>query len=158
MPCHIFYLLFCFPSVEKEAKNKQQGSSSSSRSSESDSQSSDTDDKKRRRRKRKKVRATDGTSSGGGQGRGGNNRNDRRGGNQGNHTRGNRKSDQPTEVTQKEIDDKIRATMARISGGGKRRRQKIRRENRERLREKQDLIDQEKETEVVQLTEVVTVS
>ncbi|MEM1326385.1 MAG: translation initiation factor IF-2 [Bacteroidota bacterium] len=111
------------------------------------------DDKKRRRRKRKKVRATDGSSGSQGSGR-----NDRRGGNQGNRSRGNRKSDQPTEVTQKQIDEKIRATMARISGGGKRRRQKMRRENRERLREKQDLIDQEMETEVVQLTEFVTVS
>jgi translation initiation factor IF-2 len=126
----------------------------------------DADDKKKRRRKRKKVRAP-GTSGGGqgapssGGGSGGGRSNDRRGGggNQDNRRGGaNRRSDQPTEVTQKEIDDKIRATMARISGTGKRKRQKIRRENRDRQREKQEQLEQEQETEVVQLTEFVTVS
>jgi len=143
--------------------------------------SSAGDDRRKRRRKRKKV-VTEGnnnTSSsnnsnnnntqrpsnnqgrpdnnrgGVNRGRGGDNRG--RGRNSRNQ-RGSSRSDQPKEVSQKEIEDSIKATMERLSGRGKKKRQKIRRENRERLREKQELIDQEQETEVVQLTEFVSVS
>ena len=62
------------------------------------------------------------------------------------------------EVSQKEIDEKIKQTMARISGGGKNKRSKIRRDNRERMREKQENIESEKETGKLQLTEFVSVS
>ena len=37
-------------------------------------------------------------------------------------------------VLRENIEEKIKATMARISGGGKKKRQKMRRDNRERLR------------------------
>jgi len=62
------------------------------------------------------------------------------------------------EVSQKEIDEKIKQTMARISGGGKNKRSKIRRDNRERMREKQETLESEKETGKLQLTEFVSVS
>ncbi|MEM0991798.1 MAG: translation initiation factor IF-2 [Bacteroidota bacterium] len=145
--------------------NRQSDNKSTDRNKQDNKSSAGSDDKKRRRRKRKKVQSDAGSAnnnrsssnsrgggSRGGGSRGGNSRNSR------NQRGGNRRSDQPREVSQKEIDEKIKATMARISGSGKRRRQKLRRENRERLREKQDLIDQEQETEVIQLTEFVSVS
>jgi translation initiation factor IF-2 len=66
--------------------------------------------------------------------------------------------DEVKEVSKKEIDEKIKQTMARISGGGKKKRQKLRRDNRDRLREKQELIEAEKETGKLQLTEFVSVS
>ena len=76
----------------------------------------------KRKRTRKKVTAQSNfkrnqRSSGGGGGRGG------------------RKSpDEVKAVSKKEIEDKIKATMARISGGGRNKRQKIRRSNREEKR------------------------
>ncbi len=57
--------------------------------------------------------------------------------------RGGRKVDENKEVTQKEIEDKIKATMARISGGGKNKRSKIRRDNREGKREKAEVAELE---------------
>ena len=88
-------------------------------------------------------------------GRGGN-RNDRRRGNRPDPRR--RQPDQPQEVSQKEIEEKIKATMARLQGGGKKKRQKIRRDNRERQRERQEMIQQEQiQNEKLQLTEFVSV-
>ena len=80
---------------------------------------------------------------------GGNNRSN-------NNRRGNR--NEVKEVSQKEIDEKIKQTMARISGGGKNKRSKIRRDNRERMREKQETLESERETGKLQLTEFVSVS
>jgi translation initiation factor IF-2 len=67
--------------------------------------------------------------------------------------------DEVKEVSQKEIDDKIKATLARLSGGGKNKRQKIRRDNRDQKREKQDAIDAENENneKTLSLTEFVSV-
>ncbi len=73
-------------------------------------------------------------------------------------TGGGIKKEEIKEVSQKEIDEKIKATMARISGGSKKKRQRLRRDNRERLREKQEQIAQEQESSTLQLTEFVTVS
>lgn len=105
-------------------------------------------DTKKRRRKRKTVSAPAQNRSGSG---GGGNRRGR-GGNR-------RNNDEPKEVSQKEIDEKIKATMARISGagGGKRKRQKIRRSNRERQRERQEQIELEMENEKLQVTEFISV-
>ena len=91
-----------------------------------------------------------------GQNRGpGGRRNDRRG-NRPDSRR--RQPDQPQEVSQKEIEEKIKATMARLQGGGKKKRQKIRRDNRERQRERQEMIQQEQiQNEKLQLTEFVSV-
>ena len=98
----------------------------------------------RKKRKRKKIPAR------GVQGRGG-----QHGGNRG----GNRRREEEIkEVTQKEIDDKIKATMARMSGGGKNKRQKIRRDNREEKREKQEIKDLEKLDTKLKVTEFISVS
>ncbi|MCL4107773.1 UNVERIFIED_CONTAM: hypothetical protein GTU68_027158 [Idotea baltica] len=72
-------------------------------------------------------------------------------------TKGKRE-DEIKEVSQKEIEDKIKATMARLSNRGKNKRQKIRRENREDKREKQEVKDLEGVTETIQLTEFISVS
>jgi translation initiation factor IF-2 len=72
---------------------------------------------------------------------------------------GTNRSDQPKEVSQKEIEDKIKATMARLSGGGKNKRQKIRRDkriDRNDRRDKQIIADGE--VKMLQLAEFVTVS
>ena len=119
-------------------------------------------DPAKRKRKRKKVAVSNtntnnrGPSPSGG-GSGGNNRNNNRGG--GNNRPGGRgRRDEVKEVSQKEIDEKIKQTMARLSGGGKKTRQKLRRDNRERIREKQEQVDAAKETGKLQLTEFVSVS
>lgn len=62
------------------------------------------------------------------------------------------------EVSQKEIEDKIKATIARLSGGGKKKRQKLQRDKRERMRERQEMAEMENETGKLQVTEFVTVS
>jgi len=103
-----------------------------------------SNDTKKRKRRRRKVADV----------RGGNNR----GGNRGNNRRGNNKAPVVKEVSQKEIEEKIRATMAKISGGGKKKRQKLRREHRENVREKQEAAAAEKQTDVIQLTEFISVS
>ncbi|NNF36410.1 MAG: translation initiation factor IF-2 [Saprospiraceae bacterium] len=69
-----------------------------------------------------------------------------------------RKKEEVKEVTQKEIDEKIKQTMARLSGGGKNKRQKIRRDSREVKREKQELIDQEAVETKLKVTEFISVS
>lgn len=95
------------------------------------------DEGKKRRRRRTKVK----------QSRYANDQKDRR---------RSRKVEEVKEVSQKEIDEKIKATMARLSGGRSRKRQKIRRDKREEMREKQELEMQEKESKAIQLTEFVT--
>ena len=60
-------------------------------------------------------------------------------------------------ISQKEIEEKIKATMARISGAGKKRGQKMRRDKRERMREKQELREQSQVSENLQVTEFITV-
>lgn len=61
------------------------------------------------------------------------------------------------EVSQREIEEKIKATMARLSGGGKKKRQKLRRDNRERLRGRQEERDAEMMTDKLQVTEFISV-
>jgi translation initiation factor IF-2 len=68
------------------------------------------------------------------------------------------KKDEPKEVSQKEIDDQIRATMARISTTGKNRRQKIRRDSRTTKRERHEQIEQQAETGKLHVTEFISVS
>ncbi len=112
----------------------------------------DDDAKKRRRRKRKKITTTtegsdkrrDNTRAGGG---------DRHRGRP-----GGKDKDDVKEVSQKEIEDQIKATMARLSGGGKKKRQKMRRDNRERQRERQEQLEQEQETGKLEVTEFISVS
>ncbi len=68
------------------------------------------------------------------------------------------KKEEPKEVSQKEIQEKIKATMARIAGGGKNKRQRVRRSNREQKREQQSRRDELDGTEAIQVTEFITVS
>ena len=135
-----------------------------------------TTDSQRKRRRRKKVAASTvgGNNNQGNNnnrassGSGGNNRgpnrgpggnNNRPGNNRGRNTGGNRgRRDDVKEVSKKEIEDKIKETMARLGGGKSRKRQKIRRDNRERLRENQEQRDMANEVTALQLTEFVSVS
>ena len=77
--------------------------------------------------------------------------------NRGTSARPGARRDEVKEVSKKEIEDKIKATMARISGKGKTKRSKFSKDKRERLREKQELMDAESETGTLQVTEFVTV-
>jgi len=137
--------------------------------------SSDSTTPKKRRRKRKKIEtpASSGNrqgqggggnrtrrpSQGGGGNRGGNARGrNNRGGNARGGGRGRGRNDEVKEVSQKEIEEKIKATMARLQGGGGKKRQKLRREKRENIREKQELQELESKNEKLQLTEFVSVS
>ncbi len=102
---------------------------------------------------------------GGGQGGGGFNRPAGQGGNrpgyQGGANRAGAAAGQntgPKEISKKDIDDQIKATMARLGGGGKNKRQKLRRGKRDTMREKQDLIREAGDNGKLQLTEFVSVS
>jgi translation initiation factor IF-2 len=145
----------------------------------------DADKKKRKRKRKKIVRPETGTSDAPArpnnpQQQGGNNNNpqqqrphfnDNRGGNNYNNNPYRGKGTPPPqqqpfrqdgvkEVSQKEIDDKIRATMARLSGGKKTASSKRRRDDRDKRRErleKEELQNQES-ANTLQLTEFVTVS
>ncbi|MBK7345302.1 MAG: translation initiation factor IF-2 [Saprospiraceae bacterium] len=103
--------------------------------------SSDADAKKRKR-KRKKVALGDNTASAA----------------KGNAGTARRRDDQPKEVSKKEIEEKIKATMARLGGGGKKKRQKIRRDKREVNREKAEMRDQLTGDEKLMVTEFISVS
>lgn len=96
------------------------------------------DSGKRRKRTRKKVSASNykGQSS--------------------NHKR--KKVEEVKEVSAKEIEDKIKATMAKMSRTGKSKRQKIRRENRDDKREKQEQIEAANVVTSVEVTEFISVS
>ena len=65
---------------------------------------------------------------------------------------------QPKEVSKKEIEDKIKATMARLSGGGKKKRQKIRRDNREDKRKVEEIKKEENRETTLKVTEFISVS
>ncbi|MGB5030819.1 MAG: translation initiation factor IF-2, partial [Saprospiraceae bacterium] len=70
----------------------------------------------------------------------------------------NRNEPEVKTVTQKEVEEKIRATMARLSPGGKNKRQKMRRDKRDEIREKAEMLEASVDRETIQLTEFVTVS
>ena len=102
--------------------------------------SSDNADRSRRRRKRRKVAVEGGA--------------DNRPGTSG--KKGGRRKE-AKEVSQKEVQEQIKKTMATLSGAGKKKRQKLRRDARERIREKQEMMEMEGETTKLQVTEFVTV-
>jgi translation initiation factor IF-2 len=139
-----------------------------------------SDDPNKRKRKRKKIqqpitaesiqKSLTGTPSQGGQGGSGGGGGDRRSG-------GNRptpppggygpmkqigppSSQGPKEVSQKEIEDKIRQTMARMGAGASRKRQKIRRDKRDVMRERAEAAEQEnlEGGMKLQVTEFISVS
>ncbi len=128
-----------FAKPKKETKKEKSDSSGSSKSDKKPA-GNQSPGGERRKRKRKKVAASNiGSRS--------------------NQPQNRRRKEEVKEVTQKEIDEKIKATMARITGGGgKNRRQKIRRENREEKREKVEALANEaaKDTKL-KLTEFISV-
>ncbi len=103
----------------------------------------------KRKRKRKKVSTGDNRPN-----------TQRSGGGNNNNRGGNRRppAKEKEGVSQKEVDDKIKATMAKLSGGGKKKRQKIRRGNRDEKKERREEVERSKETGALQLTEFVSVS
>lgn len=68
------------------------------------------------------------------------------------------KKDEIKEVSQKEIEEKLKATMERLSGRGKKKRQRLQRDKRERMREKKEAEDQAATSEKLQVTEFISVS
>ena len=66
--------------------------------------------------------------------------------------------DEVKEISQKEIDEKIKATMARLNLGGKTKRSKIRKDNREKIREKQEALQDQATNDKLQVTEFISVS
>jgi translation initiation factor IF-2 len=126
--------------AEKLAKKKPKKEVKPAQNKAGSKPAAKDDPSKRRRRKRKKVSAADMIRQ------------------EKASNRRNRKKEEPTkEVSQKEIDDKIKATMARLAGN-KSKRQKIRRESRKEKAEKQELIDEAIEQGKLQLTEFISVS
>ncbi len=99
-------------------------------------------DPNKRKRKRKSVTVTDIRDG---------NRGGARGGQQ-------RTNDEVKVVSQKEVEEKIKATMARLQIGGKNKRQKIRRDKRDEMRERAEIAEANQITDVIQLSEFVTVS
>ncbi|GAB4379136.1 MAG: hypothetical protein Kow0075_09560 [Salibacteraceae bacterium] len=108
------------------------------------SRSADDDDKKKRKRKRitKVVPGQEGRSSDRGRSRKG------------------QKSPQKVELTEEEIQNQVRETLAALKNKGKSTRSKYRRERRDAVSEKKqrEIQQQEEENKVLKLTEFVTVS
>ncbi len=149
---------------EKEAREKEKLAKAKKDKESKPLASSDTSTSQKRKRKRKNLTGgpTDGAASGGGTGGGGGG--DRRGpfpGTGGGPGIANRKvplrRDDNKEVSKKEVDDQIRATMARLSGG-KSKRQKIRRESRRDKVDRQEILNSAAVDTKLQLTEFVSVS
>lgn len=137
-------------SKKKESKKKKKKDSDEGRAKKGGAQadehkekpvaSSDSEDaRKKRKRTRRKVAPPSGGDSATG----------RRG--------GRRRGDSSPKVSTKEVDEQIRKTMAALSGSGKKKRQKLRREARERVRERQELREMEGVSTKLQVTEFVTV-
>ena len=97
------------------------------------------------------------TATGGNLGNNGNNRNNN---NSNNRTGDNRGpvTGTPGEISQQQIEAKIKETMARLNMGGKNRGQKIRRDKRGVRREKQEQLQQEQDNAKLQVTEFISVS
>jgi len=132
---------------KKPKKKKKEDAKPDTKKSDSKSDSGDDNTRRRRRRKRVTVDNRRGGGGGGGRGRG----RDNKGGGRG------KKRDEVKEVSQKEIDDKIKATMARLSGGNKKKRQRLQRDKRARIREKEEQEQLEQETGKLELTEFISV-
>lgn len=62
------------------------------------------------------------------------------------------------EVSQKEIEDQIRKTMTRMGAGASRKRQKMRRDKRDTMRERAELAEMSDNEKLLQVTEFVSVS
>lgn len=80
-------------------------------------------------------------------------------GNQGDR-KGKGRTDGTREVSQKDIENQIRQTMARLGAGANRKRQRIRRDKREEMRERAEMAEMERNEneKVLQVTEFISVS
>jgi translation initiation factor IF-2 len=138
------------------------------------------DDKKKRKRKKTGTPGTPGTGTPGtpgqttntGGGYQGNRPNNGGGGYQGNRNNNNRNNNnrnqpapapaQPVELTEKQIQDQIRATMARMAGGKSKfdSRAKLRRQKRDDAAEdmRLEMENQERENKILKVTEFLTTS
>ncbi len=121
-------------SSDKPKKKKESGTDKNQKGGDAKS-----DPNRKRKRTRKKVSAANYK-------------------NQGNRGKNKKKVEEVKEVSQKEIEDKIKATMAKMSRAGKNKRQKIRRENRDDKKEKLEAKEAEANTDVIELTEFISVS
>jgi len=115
-----------------------------------------------------------GNRSNAGTGTGTGNRSNAGPGNRSNAGPGNRNTNNPAtgsaagqgasgvkkEVTQKDIEDQIRQTMARLGAGSNRRRQKVRRDKRGMIRDRAEKAEQERSDneKILQVTEFISVS
>lgn len=134
---------------KKDQKQQQKDTDKKKKDTPSTSSTGSSDNANRRRRKRKKVPAQNFQPN---TNKGGDNRSST------NNKRNKKREEEIKEVSQKEIEEKIKATMARLSNKGKNKRQKIRRENREEKRERQEIKDLEGMNEKIQVTEFISVS
>ncbi|WP_367391720.1 translation initiation factor IF-2 [Lewinella sp. LCG006] len=145
---------------DNKAKEADKAKDANANKKKDTASSSTTDDKPKRRRTRRRVGPGESRPStgGGGGNTGGGNSGGRGGNNQRSGGSSSRKGrDEVKEVSKKEIEDKIKATMARMAGTGKKKRQKLRRDNRERHREKAEAREQEAHNEKLQVTEFISV-
>ncbi len=79
----------------------------------------------------------------------------------GNTTQGRPRSnnrEEDKQVSAKEVEEKLKATMAKIAGGKSNKRQRIRRDSRDVKRERQEEMDSTLETGAIQVTEFISVS
>ncbi len=95
---------------------------------------------------------------GGGNRPGGNNTQQRPGNRPADNKTGNKSPMTPQEISQQEIEAKIKETMARLNIGGKNKGQKLRRDKRERNREKESLRLAEADGAKLQVAEFISVS
>jgi translation initiation factor IF-2 len=129
--------------LEKPRSKKTEAEEGKEEKKPQPSASEDSASKNRRRRKRRKITQAD-VQKGDDKSKGG--------------VRRGVKKDESREVSQKEIDEQIRVTMARLTGTGKNKRQKIRRESRDKKQEKLELLETEGTNAALELTEFVSVS
>ena len=138
------------PSPRDDRKDQRPAPASSDNLSE--------EEKKKRKRKRKKVGTGNETQQGPRQG-GENPRPQDRPRPQTTNRPSAPVKEEAKEVTKREIEDKIKATMARLTGasGGKKKRQKLQRDKRDRFRERQEMLEQEASNAKLEVTEFISV-
>src|SRR5690606_10389598 len=123
----------------KKTEKPQQAASGNTPKTTTGDSGADGENRKKRKRKKLPTPVNQGNMSGQGKGK-------------------QAPKEEVKEVSQKEIDDKIKATMAKLATSGKNKRQKIRRDTREVKREKQEMRNTEEVDGKLKLTEFVSVS
>lgn len=140
---------------KKEEKPKGKPAEDSAQNKTTSTTDANSDQPQRKKRRRKRITVETGSNTGGER------RRRERPGSDDLRNRKPKKRDEVKEVTQKEIDEKIKATMARLQGGGKnKKRQKLNRDKRDRHKEKQEQLEaaQEQESNKLEVTEFISVS